>query len=156
MKEIINELKALVSEIQDIMQDCEFYNEDMEIVTNLDFRTTKSVFGILGKMEGLLFALTDFSDQNDQDTKHKELESFYQKQTNWYGLWYNDAQDTFSSGCIDSSLFKKYNGLVRIYAEKNKNYKNGTYRPEYVFCIKSSSSNKPSIATIKEREYDHE
>ena len=73
MKGIINELKALVSKMQEIMHDCDSYDEAMNSITFLDLETSKLVFGILGKMEGLLLALTEFSDQNEKGTNRKEF-----------------------------------------------------------------------------------
>lgn len=72
-----------------------------------------------------------------------KLKSFERQQTTWEGLWYHPEQLGFSSAVINLSKIKAFKGTVVLYVRKNKYYKEGSNRPNYVFSIRDAKSEAP-------------
>lgn len=72
-----------------------------------------------------------------------KLKSFERQQTTWEGLWYHPEQLGFSSAVINLSKLKAFKGTVVLYVRKNKYYKEGSNRPNYVFSIRDAKSEAP-------------
>ena len=69
-------------------------------------------------------------------------QTFDKKTTGWLGLWYHNDSHSWSSAVIDLSAFKSFKGTARIYMRKNKYYEKDTNRPNYVFVICDSNSQR--------------
>lgn len=72
-----------------------------------------------------------------------KLKSFERQQTTWEGLWYQPEWLGFSSAVINLSKLKAFKGTVILYVRKNKYYKEGSNRPNYVFSIRDAKSEAP-------------
>lgn len=72
-----------------------------------------------------------------------KLKSFERQQTTWEGLWYQPEWLGFSSATINLSKLKAFKGTVILYVRKNKYYKEGSNRPNYVFSIRDAKSEAP-------------
>lgn len=83
-----------------------------------------------------------------------KLKSFERQQTTWEGLWYQPEWLGFSSAVINLSKLKAFKGTVILYVRKNKYYKEGSNRPNYVFSIRDAKSEAPvTLDVIGDTEY---
>ena len=79
-----------------------------------------------------------------------KLKSFERQQTTWEGLWYHPEQLGFSSAVINLSKLKAFKGTIILYVRKNKYYKEGSNRPNYVFSIRDAKSEAPVTPDVIE------
>lgn len=79
-----------------------------------------------------------------------KLKSFERQQTTWEGLWYQPEWLGFSSAAINLSKLKAFKGTVILYVRKNKYYKEGSNRPNYVFSIRDAKSEAPVTPDVIE------
>lgn len=71
-----------------------------------------------------------------------KLEPFDGKRTKWAGLWYHHNNFCFTSEAFNLGDLKKFKGSFRIVVRKNRFFAEGTGRPNYVFILVDSKSDK--------------
>lgn len=69
-----------------------------------------------------------------------KLEPISDKRTSWEGLWWHPESGYFSSAAINLADLRKFKGIVRLYVRRNRMFKRGTNRPNYVFSIMDANS----------------
>ena len=73
---------------------------------------------------------------------YNKLEPIEGKRSGWQGLWYQKEWHCFSSAVFNLAQLKKYKGNIRLKVVKNRFYKDGENRPNYVFCIMDANGPK--------------
>lgn len=82
------------------------------------------------------------------------VETFDRKQTNWIGLWYHPEYNGYSSAALNLSVLKEFKGCARLYLRKNKFYKKGENKPNYVLSIKDANSPTFDVDIYDDRFYE--
>ena len=81
-----------------------------------------------------------------------KLKPFDQKRTKWQGLWYHPESYSYTSATLNLADIKSFKGNVRIIVKKNKFYEKDSNKPNYVFMLVDSDSEKYSLWEVEDDE----
>ncbi len=74
-----------------------------------------------------------------REQKHT-LESFDTKKTGDIGLWWHPEYSSYSSQVFSLASLREFKGNVRVVMRKNKAYKQGSNRPNFIAVIADSKT----------------